>query len=114
MANEEHLQVVIQGVSTWNQWRADYPDELPDLTGANLGGARLRDAHLMSANLVGANLDSAILYNAYLGGTVLADLNLTNTVGLERCQHHSPSTIDHRTLTQSGPDTPDFCPCKAV
>ena len=28
MANEEHLRILKQGVTAWNQWREDHPDEI--------------------------------------------------------------------------------------
>ena len=31
MADEEHLKTLQQGVETWNEWREDHPDVIPDL-----------------------------------------------------------------------------------
>jgi hypothetical protein len=39
---------------------------------------------------------------------VFGNTDLTNTVGLETCQHYGPSTIDHRTLAKSGQLPPVF------
>jgi hypothetical protein len=38
-----------------------------------------------------------------LDETIFADVNLTGVIGLETCNHHGPSIIDHRTLQKSGP-----------
>jgi uncharacterized protein YjbI with pentapeptide repeats len=94
-----------------------------NLSGANLSGADLRGATLRGANLSGADLSGADLYLASLRGadltgarlglfrlptwrfigTVFADVDLTNVVGLETCIHRGPSVIDYRTLKKSGP-----------
>ena len=34
MANQEHLDILGQGVQTWNQWGQKHPAEIPDLQGA--------------------------------------------------------------------------------
>ena len=70
--------------------------------GAYLGGADFRDAHLVGTYLNGANLGGVDLTNARLWETTFADVDLTNVRGLESCTHRGPSTIDHRTLAQSG------------
>lgn len=41
MANQEHLDILKQGVDIWNQWRKEHPDAEPDLSGANLSEANL-------------------------------------------------------------------------
>jgi hypothetical protein len=40
MANPEHLKVLKRGVETWNRWRKDHPDVVPDLGGAKNGRRR--------------------------------------------------------------------------
>jgi uncharacterized protein YjbI with pentapeptide repeats len=55
MANQEHLDILKQGVQVWNQWRKGHPDiVLPDLNRADLSGADLNGANLRRANLYGA------------------------------------------------------------
>ena len=91
MARKEHVSRIRQGVAVWNQWRADNPDVIPDLseaglrgldlTGANLDGAHLRDAdlrgtilsraNLIRSDLAGANLFKAIVDAADLTGAEL-------------------------------------------
>jgi hypothetical protein len=44
----------------------------------------------------------ADLAGAVLSETILANLTLSQTLGLERCQHLGPSVIDPRTLARSG------------
>jgi len=78
------------------------------LSDAHLSHADLRGAHLRDADLGGANLNHAVLTEADISrvelyDTIFGDTDLTAVQGLETCRHHSPSTIDHRTLTKSGP-----------
>ena len=48
MANEEQLNILRQGADVWNAWRAEHPNEL-----INLLGADLREADLSRARLSG-------------------------------------------------------------
>jgi len=77
MANEEHLKIIKQGVSTWNAWREEHPAITPDLSGADLIDARLHRAHLTGADLTKAKLSGADLSEADLTEADLskADLN---------------------------------------
>jgi uncharacterized protein YjbI with pentapeptide repeats len=95
MANQEHLDLLKQGSSAWNAWRAQHKEVLPDLSGANLNGldlsgvflseANLSEANLSEANLSGANLSGANLIRANLSGLDLykADLSEANLSGLD-------------------------------
>ena len=83
---------------------------------ANLSGANLRGADLSRANLSGADLFEAALRGAALSGaalsgaalseTIIANVDLSNVAGLDKINHSGPSTIDHRTLANSG-ELPD-------
>jgi Pentapeptide repeats (8 copies) len=64
MANQDHLDVLKQGIAVWNTWRKEHPDIQPDLSGANLTGADLGLTDLSGANLRGANLTGANLTDA--------------------------------------------------
>ncbi len=66
MANEEHLQIIKQGVDVWNKWREKNPDIKPDLIGGDLSGADLTYAYLNEADLSGANLRGAKLFGGRL------------------------------------------------
>lgn len=41
MANPQHLQLLEQGVTAWNQWREQSGDICPDLGQVDLTGANL-------------------------------------------------------------------------
>jgi hypothetical protein len=108
MANLEHLDILQQGVETWNQWRNQHRDiradlSRTDLSDANLSDANLRGADLRGANLRDADLTAANLSQVGLSKTVFGNTNLTAVRGLETCRHDGPSTLDHRTLARSGP-----------
>jgi hypothetical protein len=74
MANQEHLDVLKQGVKTWNQWRQEHPDIRPDLTGANL-----YEANLIGVSLSYANLSQADLIKVKFIGADLRYANLSRT-----------------------------------
>ena len=137
MANQEHLDILRQGVKVWNQWRKEHPEVRPDLVAAdliganldsailndtNLYGAILSDAKLIGAKLIGANLSDAnlnyatlshaILSHAILsyvrvGYTAFGDLDLSTVKGLETVQHDGPSTIGVDTIYLSGGNIPE-------
>ncbi len=86
MVNEEHLEILKQGVEKWNEWREKNPEIKPELAEANLvnkdlSGIKLSEADLSGANLNRANLERADLSNAnlsvvYLGRAMLNEANL--------------------------------------
>lgn len=96
MANQEHLDLLKQGVEVWNKWRLEHQGiqvdlrgadlsevnlrgtylKGADLSGADLKKAKLEGANLSSAILIGANLSSAFLNDAYLKGADLSGANL--------------------------------------
>ncbi|MCK9688903.1 pentapeptide repeat-containing protein [Scleromatobacter humisilvae] len=94
MANPQHLKLLKEGTSTWNEWRESSPEIVPDLSnaaitglefafGINLAGADLRGADLSSCRLAGARLQRAQLEGANLSSTELRkgrleDSNLSN------------------------------------
>jgi Pentapeptide repeats (8 copies) len=80
MANDEHVELLKQGVATWNAWRDENPDIRPDLDEANLGGADLIRANVRGANLSGANLSGADLDKADLIGAKLNKANLSGAI----------------------------------
>jgi uncharacterized protein YjbI with pentapeptide repeats len=84
MADSEHLDILKNGVETWNRWREANPESRPDLSasmlsrqdlkGANLSRCSLAEAHLNRTYLRDANLTRANLSRATLNG---ADLRFT-------------------------------------
>ncbi len=81
MANTEHVEIVKQGKSAIDAWRAKNPGTRLDLSGAdlsaaNLSGADLSGADLSRANLGGANLIRADLSEGSLSGANLSEAHL--------------------------------------
>jgi uncharacterized protein YjbI with pentapeptide repeats len=76
MANQEHLDILRQGVDAWNTWMNEHVDIKPNLRRANFKEADLRRAFLIGADLSYANLKEANLDGAYLGGANLKGVNL--------------------------------------
>lgn len=93
MADPEHLEIIKQGATTWNQWLDDKlrndrdwrrgiknPDfSFADLRGVDLRGANLWFALLYESDLREVELGSASLYNTYLNGANLSRANLSYT-----------------------------------
>src|SRR6202522_2225777 len=87
MANKEQLEILNNGVRSWNEWRVknNLVIDLSDasLSGINLGSGDmfnhidLHYANLARADLATANLGGAILVNATLTGANLGGANLS-------------------------------------
>ena len=80
MAIPEHLEVLKQGVATWNKWRNDNPGEEPDLAGAKLGKTDLKDANFRETDLRWADLTRANLSSALLNRADLRRANLSQAI----------------------------------
>jgi len=87
-----------------------------NLSGANLRGARLVGANLDMADLTGADLQGATIINtkmnstslseAIFGVTIIANCDLTLTIGLESVRHAGPSMISLDTISRSRGQVP--------
>ena len=82
MANDEHLDILRQGVNVWNSWRKENPEIEPVLAGANLFRADLKGIDLSGAVLNGANLEAANLGKAHL-----QEANLQNALLMRSALH---------------------------
>jgi hypothetical protein len=76
MANQEHLDILGQGVEAWNAWREANPKIWPNLSGAFLSSADLSRALLSRADLGGALLIGADFSGTDLSGASLNWANL--------------------------------------
>src|SRR5215472_4904507 len=65
MANQQHLDLLRQGVETWNRWRKEHRDMKPDLSGADFSNIILNDVRLSFADLHGTHFRSSNLSRAY-------------------------------------------------
>lgn len=106
MANEEHIALLKQGATSWNQWRKTNPAIIPDLSRANLyntdlsffdlhranfSQANLSNTYLNQANLIQANLQGTNLLGADLRGANLQEANLNYAI--LRQTHIDSSTV---------------------
>jgi TIR domain/Pentapeptide repeats (8 copies) len=112
MAKPEHVTLIKEGVCKWNEWRDHNPSEVPELgdgdfTRVDLRGANLRNAYLRGADFTGAYLSGADLSGATLWNTIFADTNLSETKGLDSCNHQGPSNISIDTFFRSIGKIPD-------
>lgn len=83
---ETELEILNQGVESWNEWRAANPGIRPslveadlidrDLTGANFSETDLSGADLDGASLTSANLKMSSLHKADLAGADLSNADL--------------------------------------
>jgi uncharacterized protein YjbI with pentapeptide repeats len=97
MANQEHLNILKQGVQEWNQWRKEHPEIRPDLIGANLFNVDFFDADISDADLRGASV----------GYTSFGNVDLSVVKNLETVQHEGPSTIGIDTIYRSQGKLPE-------
>ena len=79
-----------------------------DLSGANLNGAVLYGSDLTRANLSFSKLHGTNFSGARMGLTLLAHVNLQQSVGLTEVRHHAPSMIGIDTLYQSKGEIPEI------
>jgi uncharacterized protein YjbI with pentapeptide repeats len=115
------LDILQQGVETWNQWREEHTDIQPDLSDADLRKAKLSHANLQRALLTGANLfniefheanlEEADLSQAFLRRANLSYANLQGTDLKEANLHKanlSYANLRHADLWQTDFRGADF------
>lgn len=77
MASKQHLNLIKQGVTGWNEWRSNNPEIHPDLSSVDLSGAQLAHANFDAVDLRNAVLVNTNLNNARLNETRLSRADLT-------------------------------------
>ena len=77
------------------------------LSTANLSEATLNEANLFQASLNRTYLTYSDLGRARMGRTILANLDLSLTTGLDTVQHSAPSTIGIDTIYRSKANIPE-------
>jgi hypothetical protein len=77
MSNKDHLRKLDEGVGSWNRWRKERPDIMPDLSNADLSGRLLANMDFRYANFDGANLSNAELTSASLSFTSFVEADLS-------------------------------------
>ncbi len=79
MAKKQHLDIIKQGVNTWNKWRGNNPLEKPDLSNINLCLVNLSYVNFSRVNLWEANLNKGRLWDANFSGADLCFADLGGT-----------------------------------
>jgi uncharacterized protein YjbI with pentapeptide repeats len=79
VVNSQHLAELDKGVESWNQWRRENPDIIPDLRKVDLIGRDLRFVDFRSAKLNGARLNSICLASAKFHHADLGSANLSKS-----------------------------------
>ncbi len=100
----------LRGVNFSGADLSHFSDLDGDLSHANFSNANL---YWMTgiADLKGANFTGAVFHRVGFGGchfngTILANVDLRNTYGLEQASHHGPSIIDEKTILKSKGNIP--------
>jgi uncharacterized protein YjbI with pentapeptide repeats len=121
MANPLHLEILLKGVTAWNEWRKENPQVAPNLSGANLSGLHIEGADLTGADLTGANLTKAHLCGLRTVGKDLIAISLHKPVVIEgmditwtylRGANLSEADLTDADLSGAGLDKADFSRAK--
>jgi uncharacterized protein YjbI with pentapeptide repeats len=78
MANQQHYDLLKQGVGVWNAWREKHRDVHADLSDTILGNVSLHHADLSSVDLSDARLGNTDLFNVSLHHANLSGAKLIN------------------------------------
>jgi uncharacterized protein YjbI with pentapeptide repeats len=70
MANNQHVEILKNGVENWHAWRRANPNIRPDLSGADLSNWDFRAVDLRGTCLVDTDLSHAVLSNALFTGAI--------------------------------------------
>ena len=77
MANQEHVEILNQGVEVWNRWREENPENIPDFSNANLVGFDLSGANLANAQFTRSNLSNSDLSGTNISHADFSRADLT-------------------------------------
>src|SRR5258708_4647857 len=93
MADQQHLDILRQGVAAWNAWRAQHPTIRPDFSGTTLHGMDLFDPR-DPVNLRGANFSHTHFsgMNLFLADLREADFREAS-MGLDTVANEAPHVI---------------------
>jgi uncharacterized protein YjbI with pentapeptide repeats len=79
VATRKYIDIHLNGIETWNEWREKHPSEEADFTEADLSGVRLTGAYLWKANFTGAHLENANFFQADLSDANLSGAFLSKS-----------------------------------
>ncbi len=78
MANQEHVDILRQGVEKWNTWREQHPNITLDLSYTDLSYTDLSNVDLSNASVINTKLSHSDLSNAKISNANLNNANLSN------------------------------------
>lgn len=137
MANQEHFDILNNGVEVWNKWRKENPHIVPDLIKADIRGydlsfidfsnAKLSESDFSFTNLFHAKLSETILSKTVfirtnfaqtllsktnfngssIGWSVFVNTDLSAAIGLDLIDHKGPSSIGIDTIYKSNGHIPE-------
>ena len=107
MADQEQLNILKQGIETWNQWRQKHTDTPPDLSDADLSRANLCDFYswkteIGEATLIGANLNGATFLILFFGSLYFVFPGLISFSAIHSKTWFSPYYFSIVTFTTLG------------
>src|SRR5438046_2669956 len=79
MALEDHVRALTLDRQSWNCWRSDNLQVLPDLSGASLPGLTLSAPNFVGADLTSANLSGLHATHADFSFADLSGINLSES-----------------------------------
>ena len=77
---DTYIDLLNQGVETWNAWRGTHKDEIPDLNGISLKRKKLCRINFSGCNLRNADLTKSRLIDADLSGCDLSYAKFTRSI----------------------------------
>lgn len=87
MENQEHLDILKQGVEIWNKWREEHPEIQPllngaslngvDLSGINLSGSQITTSFFGTTRFIGANLHGVTMHGSTVNNADLSEADLS-------------------------------------
>ena len=101
-ANQEHLDILKQGVDEWNKWRDENSEIRPDLSGADFRGANLYEAKVSDEEIADCN----ILFGATMpdGNRYDGRFNLHGDIELARKEDIDPDNAEAMARWYAGDD----------
>src|SRR5438270_103106 len=102
MANQEHLDILMQGVEVWNRWREEQHHQ------GIRSDRSFFHSYFSEVDLTGADLCEADFNKTYISDTVFRDVDLSEAKRLDTVKHQRPSTIGIDTIIRSRGNIPEI------
>jgi uncharacterized protein YjbI with pentapeptide repeats len=87
MPNQEHLEILKQGVEAWNKWREEHTEIQPlingaslngvDLSGIDLGRSQITNSFFGNTKFIGANFHGVVMHGSTVNNADLSEADLS-------------------------------------